>query len=294
MGTTMIVDQVAVRRRISGGWLTLTRVGTIPESYPRLTTICTPPACADDQVTAAGAANLAAMGITLAMAAWYDIGVSLVFALVYAALAILIFWRRPDDPMALYVSMTLLLFGSSITERIVADTSGSYLWQLIVALWPIFAWISFANLLYLFPDGSFTPRWTRWLALIWLLMVALPLTLNRFVSGLLYTIININSWPPLVQFGLFLLLMGGGLYAQIYRYRNTSNAVQRQQTKWVVYGLSMVTTGVILLSELPLAVMPEQVAVGTLTNLVLSAVGLVILIFLAATFVIGIVVIAPF
>src|SRR5262245_53747691 len=112
MSTMAMVETANTRRRKGGGWMVLARLGwiavfcfslymvfaTIPESYVRETTICVPPNCADDQMTSAGAANLAEMGISLSFVAWYNIALSVIFALVYAGLAALIFWRRPDDP----------------------------------------------------------------------------------------------------------------------------------------------------------------------------------------------------
>ena len=38
---------------------------------------------------------------------------------------------------------------------------------------------------------------------------------------------------------IFLVNGGSGVVAQIYRYINVSGPVQRQQTKWVVFGLAM-------------------------------------------------------
>ncbi|HEX5807990.1 MAG TPA: hypothetical protein VFY25_04945, partial [Anaerolineales bacterium] len=37
--------------------------------------------------------------------------------------------------------------------------------------------------------------------------------------------------------GLCLLLLAGGIAAQVYRYRKLSTPVQRQQTKWVLFGM---------------------------------------------------------
>ena len=34
-------------------------------------------------------------------------------------------------------------------------------------------------------------------------------------------------------------IVGTGLFAQVYRYRRISTALERQQTKWVVYGITL-------------------------------------------------------
>jgi hypothetical protein len=46
----------------------------------------------------------------------------------------------------------------------------------------------------------------------------------------------------------YLLLLALGIIVQIFRYRRVSNAFQRQQTKWVVYGFSSAILGFLLLS----------------------------------------------
>jgi hypothetical protein len=50
------------------------------------------------------------------------------------------------------------------------------------------------------------------------------------------------SHPFNLKFSHFVLLMAwwtSGLYAQIYRYRRVSNPIERQQTKWIVFGVAL-------------------------------------------------------
>jgi len=46
----------------------------------------------------------------------------------------------------------------------------------------------------------------------------------------------------------YLGLLGLGVFAQIYRYWHVSNTVQRQQTRWAVYGFSIAIVAFLLLS----------------------------------------------
>jgi hypothetical protein len=55
---------------------------------------------------------------------------------------------------------------------------------------------------------------------------------------------------------LYLVNGGSGVVAQIYRYTRVSGPVQRQQTKWVVFGLAA-TTLVIFGREIPLLIFPS-------------------------------------
>jgi hypothetical protein len=70
---------------------------------------------------------------------------------------------------------------------------------------------------YLFPDGRFVPRWTRWAALLWALLCAIGYfsppewILNQN---------NPNNLFPLLVLGYF----GSVVAAQVYRYRRVSTA----------------------------------------------------------------------
>jgi signal transduction histidine kinase len=112
----------------------------------------------------------------------------------------------------------------------------------------------FFVLFVLFPDGRFVPGWTRWLTLAWLawqVPFCLPST-SPF---------SLMRWPPLLLAALFL---GMGLvwgFAQLYRYRRVSTAIQRQQTKWVVFGM-LVSMFVDAANLLPPLVLPALAQPG--------------------------------
>jgi signal transduction histidine kinase len=84
-----------------------------------------------------------------------------------------------------------------------------------------------------FPAGKFVPSWTRWLVLGSIPIIPLNYTFGIPFSILSQSIIDWMVW--ILGLGLFL----GALYAQYYRYRKVSNFIERQQTKWVVYGFSL-------------------------------------------------------
>jgi hypothetical protein len=107
-------------------------------------------------------------------------------------------------------------------------------------------WVSFSLLLYLFPDGRFVPCWTRLLAVF-------VVASNLFLDA---SPVPISTFPPWMLGAIFLINGGSGVVAQIYRYVHVSGPVQRQQTKWVVFGLAA-TALVILGREVPLLIFPS-------------------------------------
>ena len=132
----------------------------------------------------------------------------------------IIFWRRSSDWMALLASFTLVyiggLFFTSSDDALARTYPGL---DLAVGIVDLIGIASMALVFYLFPDGRFVPRWTRWMAGVAAALILLAeLT---FVFGAIS----------------FLLLITTGLFAQVYRYTRVSGPVQRQQTKWVVFGL---------------------------------------------------------
>lgn len=84
---------------------------------------------------------------------------------------------------------------------------------------------------FVFPDGRFTPRFTRWIVAAWVL-VQIP---EFFFAT---TTASSDNWSPLVRFSGFLGFTLCVVAAQAWRYRRVSTPVQRTQTRWAVLGFS--------------------------------------------------------
>jgi serine phosphatase RsbU (regulator of sigma subunit) len=153
----------------------------------------------------------------------------------FALVALLIFWRRPDDWFALFVSIGLVMTGTRFSNEI------SYLAQLGPG-WDVAAtFVNFVGALaaliffYYFPDGRIVPRRIRPLLSVWFLWV--------FAWQWFPPAINPAVQQPLAARLFDLALLGTGVYAQVYRYRYVADPVQKQQTKWVVYGAIVAVSG---------------------------------------------------
>jgi len=109
----------------------------------------------------------------------------------------------------------------------------------------------------LFPNGRFVPRWTRWFLPCWVVS-GIVFLFFRDVS-FVYLIYN------LVWLGEVVLLV----IALFYRYRYASSTLQRQQTKWVIYGGSV--AGIIVVGlTLPLYIFPSLGQAGSFYQLVIA------------------------
>jgi len=161
-------------------------------------------------------------------------------ALLCLSLATVLFFRRNDDRMVMFVAFYLLGFGIFLPGPI----------EGLDILWPGFATAAYVLsafllttptivLLCIFPNGQLFPGWTRWLILI-----SIPLTpLLIFFSP--------NFKPSetsiLLQFSAisWIIIISLAIYAAVTRYRKISTPGERKQTKWIIFGL--VSTIIVML-----------------------------------------------
>lgn len=175
------------------------------------------------------AAQLAHAGLPAGAYAASLTALSVVFALASCAVAALIVRHRPADRIGLLASLFLILFSLTNPPQM----------QAVVAVYPALAlpanlalFLCLLLLLmffFVFPDGRFVPGWSR----LPVLAGAAGFTLVFFGTGA-----SIVAEQP-VWAGLMLLGGGAtGIAAQVYRYLRASDPPQRQQTKWVVLGVT--------------------------------------------------------
>jgi hypothetical protein len=190
----------------------------------------------------AGQQAILGLGINLAGALdRYPIaalGLEIGLMLLFLASTLVIVRHRSDDWMALFVAAALVAYGAFVIPPLDALMAAQPVWKLPGNLLQALGVTCALLFFYIFPDGRFTPGWTRGLiaawgiwALAWVLFPASTLNLSN---------------PFSLSFLWFLMLMlwwSTGLFAQIYRYWRVSNPVQRQQTKYIVFGVIIAVFG---------------------------------------------------
>ena len=183
-------------------------------------------------------ASLEELGLSAGGYALYNVVLDTLFVSVFATVALVIFWRRSDEPVALLVATMLVLWGplNGLFVLTPSATEGEYgLLQVVMSSTLTYVgYITWMLFFFLFPSGHFVPRWTRWLALLY----------GVGYFGLwTFTPFGPESWPPLLFGAAVLSVWGSFLGAQIYRYARVSNRTERQQTKWVVFGVAVAVVG---------------------------------------------------
>jgi signal transduction histidine kinase len=179
------------------------------------------------------------LGITRRFAIGYVMASEIIFAVICAMIGFIIFWRRSDDWMALLASLTfvILLLGISLPIQSLWDSLAGTRYGPLFELW---LWSSIGLLpvlFYLFPSGKFVPRLTMVLTAILVL----------------WTILQI-FYPALSPFHMtrrnamltFFPILGTGAFALFYRYRFHSDAMQRHQIRWIIWGALAAVAGLVL------------------------------------------------
>ncbi len=227
--------------RLHGRWLLLARIvwfalvvltlsvsiATFPEYVVQLQTVCRLAVCSFGQLSPDSVVALEHFGISVSSYATFMVALTTIVALVFFGTGGVIYWRKSDDWMALLFAL-ILVVGGTVPILFTVGTSHSA-WRFPISFVAELLFLSFFLTFTLFPDGRFVPSFTRWLLVVFsILSVVFVFFTNPFI---------VHLWIAVPITLLFASLYVGLAIAQIYRYRYVSNLVQRQQTKWVVFGL---------------------------------------------------------
>ena len=184
-------------------------------------------------------ASLEASGVSVRFYAVCLLSISIVSTVVWVAVAGVIFWRRADNWIALFSSLSLITFGTlSLPPSlpVLADQS-SAVWLPINVL-ALIGTVALYIFYLLFPNGRFVPRWTRWAAVLFAVHEVFYWLFPR-------SVLDISSSFPLLDFVVLTTFACIAIGSQMYRYRYVSSPAERQQTKWVVFGLVSAGLGAI-------------------------------------------------
>ena len=176
---------------------------------------------------------LAQLGISNEFMANYAIAIEISFALIYLGIAGTIFVRRSNDWLALLASLSFVLVLSIIMYNSVYDAEP--FWRPTLDIWSAVMLFVVLLFLYLFPVGQNMPRW------IWGFVLAAG------VYTVMYCVdpsIHIWRLPRPLGFLIFLGWFSSGMLTQVYHYRH-SNPIQKQQTKWVLFGIAAMLVGIV-------------------------------------------------
>jgi signal transduction histidine kinase len=202
-----------------------------PRLFVDLQTVCIADCSEPDwQAAPMGLAALSTSGISLQGYAEMVVALLISSAALWIVPAVLLAWHSRNRHLALFGAFFLLTVGAELSGALLeaAAVQQPFLSPLGTAI-RLLGDVALGVFLFIFPDGHFAPSWTKWLVIAWIVS-QVP---TELAPG---TWLDSNTWPPAVLIitvpGYFVI----GLGAQVWRYRHRSTPVERQQTKWALYG----------------------------------------------------------
>jgi hypothetical protein len=220
-----------VRRRWS--WLAVARivwtalalvllvnfVANIPAYYQSSRTGCSlpnPRDCPTGLLTPGNVLALAQLHLSVTAVAGFLATLTIAVSVLYWVVGLLIFWRKFQEWTGLLFSLFFVMVAAIGLFGFVANAQTPQFVQLVTTITASVLNVVGLGYFIIFPTGRFTPRWT-WAAFVFIVLSALP-----FV-------------PIAVSILVYPLVVG----VQVYRYMRVYNLVQRQQTKWFVFGMGV-------------------------------------------------------
>jgi hypothetical protein len=184
----------------------------------------------------------AKLGLSREFYAGYRLALNLAMFIASMLMSLIIFWRRSEDWLALLVALAFLAIATTPVSSwdvrsddflLGLNPVGRLTVEFIAVIGDIAVFIV---IFLLSPNGRFVPRW------MWVIAVlSVPWIIIRHIF---------HGAPPrlgdpiplsslLITLGFYAI----GVFAQVYRYRYVSTRIQREQTKWVVFGLAVAVLG---------------------------------------------------
>lgn len=170
-------------------------------------------------------------------------------ALVFFTCAAVLLWRKPHSRMVLFLAMTLAAIGAvetGMSNALIKPEQAASIPALAAPVLALRA-LEMAGvlvLLYVFPDGRFTPAWTRWLALFWVAYILAC----ALLPAVPFNPLDGPTWraTPVASLVFGVAWFATGLLAQGVRLRRSRNIVERQQLKWTAVGLALAVAGMMV------------------------------------------------
>ncbi len=224
-------------------WLALALVAVIIAwngvqfNYAQALQGCVPGSPADCFPTATEVDIIASLGWNLEYYAAQSAITLLLLVASFVVSSALIFWVSGHTLQGALVAFVLILYAglgssnffSAFFDAQLSNLSGVFLVAtgLANALFGLF--------IYLFPTNTFDPKWTRWVAwggFVWALSKNVLQVVIPAWGEATHPFFTFGS---LADIGLQLLVVG----VLVYRYLRVFNLQQRQQSKWVIFGLAV-------------------------------------------------------
>ncbi|MBD0381086.1 sensor histidine kinase [Paenibacillus sp. WST5] len=162
----------------------------------------------------------------------------ILFGLSYMIAGAIIFYKKSNEMLGLLGSLMLFILGCTFTPITFAVSGYHPIIQFSIRILEATGFSAFIFFFFLFPTGRFVPKWTLILAIL-LSVIRAP----GFIAP--DTVFDLQNISEILFFAWFFIWTASLVAIQWYRYKKEMGPLERQQTKWVVYGLSLALSGLI-------------------------------------------------
>ncbi len=174
-------------------------------------------------------ASVARAGVSLSTYALLPTLLNATFSVICLGVAAVIVWRAADDGFAHFAALCLVQLGAMSVPFAAALRSSYPVLAPVAEVSALLSWSAVIVLMHVFPNGRFVPAWSRWPALLCVAGLAAALIMGTSLAQP-----NSDLVGVLIPVGIM-----SGAFGQIYRYRRVSTTVERQQTKWIIFGIAV-------------------------------------------------------
>ncbi|WP_123042598.1 sensor histidine kinase [Cohnella candidum] len=169
-------------------------------------------------------------GLTASAFAFAYTALYTLFGLVYISVGLLIFRYKSKEFVGSVASVAL------VTQGYMFNSLSQFLLQahpsvtLLVKILEVLSYSAFMTLYYVFPNGRFAPRWTKYA----LIVLLLPGIGRSLLPGTPFDLQAVGHNLYIIWTMTWMVSL---LTVQIHRYRKVLDPIEKQQAKWAFYGM---------------------------------------------------------
>ena len=145
----------------------------------------------------------------------------------------LLYFQRRKEVVIFFTSLALITFGTGILNVLDAVVTSYPQIEFIVRFQKVILWSLLLLVFYIFPTGKFEYRWSIWSYAGWLVFTWSWFIFPKSPHNMTKMAVFATAWVFWVNF----IWLISGVVILLHRSIKSSSSVDRQQTKWVIWGL---------------------------------------------------------
>lgn len=209
---------------------------SVPVYYEYIKSNCITTTCEGFYTPAPGIDWLKDHGFTPSVYSFAYVSIYTVFGFVFISAGLILFWKKSSNLIGLLGSFMLVSIGGTFPPIMGAIKLIHPLLLYLVQIIGAGGMAAFILFFFLFPNGQFAPQWSKYLCYVLIALRIPGMIFPNSYANLQY----VSDW---LFGGWFIIWIGSLVFVQIYRYKFVMTPLEKQQAKWVVYGVILALIG---------------------------------------------------